>query len=156
MSPKESREPSPRGGVQKSGSVLWTVPGGAAGSAIACVAFGDVAELVENLLDAPVIAIGMLIFGGLVSLVGSLTWRLPRYAMVGAIKAPPVARFLSGLAVMPGCLLVMHLGQKRVVDLPEPWMFITIATLMLGTVVGAVEIEAYFGRRYCEPQFDGN
>ena len=89
----------------------------------------------------------MLGIWGFIGLLGSMIWRVPRYWLLGPIRTPPIARFVSGVMLFVSCIVVLQMGRTRVIDLPEPAMGITMVSLLVMCVAGCVEFEAWYGRR---------
>lgn len=129
----------------KSGSILWTIPGGALGAIIGAFLIRRPDELFRDHSAFTILL--MLGMWGIIGLLGSTVWRLPRYWLWGPIRTPSIARFASGAMLFVTCILVLQMGRTRVIDLPEPTMGITMISMLVMCVIGCVEFEAWYGRK---------
>ena len=137
--------PSEASPLQRSASVLWTIPGGALGAIIGACLIRRPDELFRD--HNVLVMVALLSFWGGAGLVGSMIWRVPRYLIWGPIKTDCIGRFVSGAMLFVSCVIVLQMGRLQVIDLPEPAMGITMISMLLACVIGCVQLEVWLGRR---------
>lgn len=139
------KSPVQSGSEKGSASIFWMIPGGALGILIGFFIIQRPDELFGG--GNPIILLVMLTIWGIIGLIGSLIWRIPRYFIWGSIKTTALARFISGINVVITCMLVLQMGRTRIIDFPEPTMGIIMISMMVGCIIGCVEFEAWYGKQ---------
>lgn len=124
----------------------WGVPGAAAGWAVGSLAQSGVESTVMKLAGQP----SFPVLFGLVCLLLTTCWRLPRRLFAGPIAPSRTASFAGGFAMVVIAyfsLMQLH-GLGLYANGPSTWVTSSIYySLLTLCVVGGVELEAWISRR---------